>query len=222
MAISESEFVENPEPRCPVVLLLDTSSSMQGAPIQELNESMGVFKREVSDDAQASIRVEVAIITFGGRARMVQDFVTVADFTPPTLTTSGDTPMGEALEMALDCVEARKADYKKNGIHYYRPWLWLLTDGEPTDGERWQKAAERVQAGEAAKNFSFFAVGVERANMQELSKIAPPTRPPVALKGLSFKEMFLWLSASMKKASTNKIGDQLPLPPIDGWGTVSG
>ena len=220
MAISESEFVENPEPRCPVVLILDTSSSMQGKPIQELTEAVSIFKQEVSADAQAALRVEVAIVTFGGKVKMLQDFVTITDFVPPALSTAGDTPLGEAIELALDRLDERKLNYKKNGIYYYRPWVWLLTDGEPTDGERWKKAAIRVQNGEISKSFSFFAVGVERANMEVLKQISPPTRPPLALNGLSFKEMFLWLSASMKRASTNKPGDQIALPPIEGWGTV--
>ncbi len=223
MAIGESEFVENPEPRCPVVLLLDTSSSMRGAPIQELNEAVALFKSEVCQDAQASLRVELAIITFGGRCEIIQDFVTVTDFVPRPLQAIGETPMGEAIEVGLELLQRRKEAYKQNGIYYYRPWVWLLSDGQPTDEERWERAAKRVHAGEAARNFSFFAVGVERANMDILRQIAPPGRPPVKLKGLSFKAMFLWLSASMKKASSSKqSGEQVALPPIDGWGTVTG
>ena len=220
MGIGESEFVENPEPRCPVVLLLDTSSSMRGAPIQELNESVGIFKKQVSEDAQASLRVELAIVTFGGTALLAQDFVTVADFSPQPLSAVGDTPLGAAIELGLEKLDERKIAYKKNGIYYYRPWVWLLSDGAPTDGDRWQHAAKKVHAGEAARNFSFFAVGVEGANFDILKQIAPPTRPPLCLNGLSFKEMFLWLSASMKKASTTKQGDQIALPPIEGWGRI--
>jgi uncharacterized protein YegL len=222
MAIGESEFVENPEPRCPVVLLLDTSSSMRGDPIAQLNEALNVFKREVSADPQASLRVEVAIITFGGRVELVQDFTTIVDFSPKALTPLGDTPMGEAIELGLEKIEQRKATYKTNGIYYYRPWIWLVTDGAPTDEKRWEQAAKKVHAGEDKKSFSFFAVGVQRANMDILRQIAPPARPPVQLNGLSFKDMFIWLSASMKKASTSKSGEQIALPPIEGWGTVDG
>ena len=63
MAIGEPEFVKNPEPRCPVILLVDTSSSMSGAPIEQLNNGLQLFKKEVSEDSQAALRVEVAIIT---------------------------------------------------------------------------------------------------------------------------------------------------------------
>ena len=58
------EFAENPEPRCPCVLLLDTSSSMQGLPIDALNQGLRTFKDELMKDPLASRRVEVAVVTF--------------------------------------------------------------------------------------------------------------------------------------------------------------
>jgi uncharacterized protein YegL len=229
-AIGESQFVENPEPRCPVVLILDTSSSMRGDPIAELNEAVQLFKREVGSDAQASLRVEVAIVTFGGGVQYPQDFISVCDFKPVSFVAIGNTPMGAAIEMAVEKIAERKAIYKKHGIYYYRPWLWLITDGDPSDN--WHAAARKVRSGEDSKNFLFFAVGVRRANMEILKDISPQSRPPMKLQGLKFKEMFLWLSASMKRASASKpiekpidlnpnTPDQLALPPIDGWGTVS-
>ena len=58
------EFAENPEPRCPCLLLLDTSGSMEGAPIEALHQGLRAFKNELADDASASRRVEVAVVTF--------------------------------------------------------------------------------------------------------------------------------------------------------------
>ncbi len=58
------EFAENPEPRCPCILLLDVSRSMQGPPIQQLNEGLAVFRRHLAEDSLAMKRVEVAVITF--------------------------------------------------------------------------------------------------------------------------------------------------------------
>ena len=62
---SDVTFVDNPEPRCPCVLLLDTSSSMSGARINQLNAGLKQFQKELAADAMASKRVEIAIITFG-------------------------------------------------------------------------------------------------------------------------------------------------------------
>jgi uncharacterized protein YegL len=220
MAIGEPEFVNNPEPRCPVVLIVDTSASMSGIPIEQLNNGLKLFKKEVSEDSQAALRVEVAIITFGGTPKLHTDFTPIVDFNPPKLETSGETPMGAALELALEKIRERKETYKRNGIYYYRPWLWLITDGAPTDGNRWQDAATRIHAGEMEKGFSFFVIAVEGAQIEVLKQIAVPFRPVVNLNGLQFREMFLWLSKSMKKASTAKPGAQVPLPPIDGWGAI--
>src|SRR2546428_11840812 len=66
-----AEFADNPEPRCAVILLLDTSGSMAGAPMDELNEGLREYDRALKSDRLASLRVEVAIITFGGRVRAV-------------------------------------------------------------------------------------------------------------------------------------------------------
>ncbi|QFS47691.1 vWA domain-containing protein [Nostoc sphaeroides] len=218
MAVGMPEFVENPENRCPVILLLDTSGSMSGQPIQELNRGLAAFKQDVLKDSQASLSVEVAIITFGPIVKLTQDFVTIDQFTPPTLEVDGRTPMGAAIEYALDFLESRKQTYKDNGILYYRPWVFLITDGAPNDS--WESAAQRLRQAEAQSRLSFFAVGVKGADMNILKQISPPQRPPVRLDGLDFREMFVWLSASMKRVSSGKVGQAVALPSM-GWGQIT-
>jgi uncharacterized protein YegL len=107
--------------------------------------------------------------------------------------------------------------YKAAGLQYYRPWVFLITDGEPTD--TWQDAAKRMQDEDATKGLVFFTVGVEEANMMKLAQVASPSRPPLKLKGLQFAELFLWLSQSQQRVSHSRVGDQLALPPI-GWAEV--
>ncbi|MEH2046388.1 vWA domain-containing protein [Nostoc sp.] len=218
MAIGMPEFLENPENRCPVILLLDTSGSMSGQPIQELNRGLAAFKADVLKDSQASLSVEVAMITFGPIVKLTQDFVTIDQFTPPTLEVGGLTPMGAAIEYALDFLENRKQTYKDNGILYYRPWVFLITDGEPNDS--WQPAAQRIREAEAQRRLSFFAVGVQGADMNILKQISVPERPPIMLNGLDFRELFVWLSASMKRVSSAKVGQAVALPTM-GWGQIT-
>src|ERR1051326_8776445 len=91
------EFADNPEPRCPCVLLLDTSKSMTGQPITALNQGLQVFRDELLKDTLARQRVEIAIVTFGGVVQVIQNFVTVDNFPPPTLQAQGQTPMGTAI-----------------------------------------------------------------------------------------------------------------------------
>jgi uncharacterized protein YegL len=217
----DPSLVENPEPRCPVVLLLDTSGSMQGQPIQELNEGLQSLKDSLMADSLAMKRVEVAIVTFGP-VQTVQDFVSADALTPPTLTAKGDTPMGEAIRTGLEMLRARKEQYRASGIGYYRPWVFLITDGGPTD--RWQEAARQVHEGEARKSFMFFGVGVEGANFEVLKQIAPPTREPLKLRGLAFRNLFEWLSTSLKSISQSKPDDQVKLSDPagpSGWATTT-
>ncbi|BAY62785.1 von Willebrand factor type A [Calothrix brevissima NIES-22] len=217
MPVGLPEFVENPENRCPVILLLDTSGSMSGQPIQELNRGLAAFKEDVLRDAQASLSVEVAIVTFGP-VQLMQDFVTIDQFIAPKLEAEGVTPMGEAIEYALDLLENRKQTYKDNGIRYYRPWVFLITDGAPTD--YWESAAQRVREAEETRRLLFFTVGVQGADMTKLRQIAPPQRSPVMLNGLDFRSLFIWLSTSMKRVSSGKVGEAVALPPV-GWGQIT-
>src|SRR5437016_3100973 len=156
------DFAENPEPRCPCLLLLDTSSSMSGAKIAELNNGLKAFAEELRSDVMAAKRVEVGIVTFGP-VRTVQHFVTADLFQPPSLVANGDTPMGAAIQNALGMVAERKAEYRANGIGYYRPWLFLITDGAPTDDVT--AATSNIKEAESAKALMFYAVGVEGADM---------------------------------------------------------
>lgn len=213
------EFAENPEPRCPCVLLLDTSASMTGSPIQALNEGLETFRDNLSTDDLAKKRVEVAIISFDNQVKVVQDFITADQFENPVLTAQGQTYMGTAINKALDMIAARKSDYRNNGITYYRPWVFLVTDGEPQgESEKVVKeAADRIKQEEDNKHVAFFAVGVEGANMDRLGEIVQ--RTPLKLRGLDFREMFIWLSASMQQVSHSKVDEQVALPP-PGWGTI--
>lgn len=239
-----SEFAENPEPRVPCVLLLDTSGSMcevvannvdsarQSAAlngslyttgsglttrINSLNEGLNTFKETLAADSLASRRAEIAIVTFGGVVTTVQEFVTAQHFHPPQLQASGSTPMGSAILTGLDMITKRKSVYKAAGIAYYRPWVFLITDGGPDLDDPWMAAAEKVKQGEASKSLAFFTVGVEGANMSVLSQIS--MRQPVKLKGVNFREMFLWLSQSMQAVSQSSPSDQVLLAP-PGWTEV--
>ena len=241
-------FADNPEPRCACVLLLDTSKSMSipkvpieqlgekldiidgvqtyarvgtgdvPVPIEELNGALKEFRDAIESDSLASLRVETAIVSFNDDVRLEQDFATVDALTPPALDARGETSTAAAVNFALDMVEERKQVYRNAGIAYYRPWVVLITDGASTESrEQMMAASERLRRAEEAKQLAFFCVGVEGANMEELSQMSPRGAAP--LKGLAFKEFFIWLSNSMSAVSASRVGDEVDLSTSDmsGW-----
>ena len=230
--LEQAEFAENPEPRCAVGLLMDTSGSMHGKPIAVLNDGLKEFHAALKADRLASLRVEVAVVTFGGSVRALnvakdgnveipfdaeQAFVIADNFHPPVLAANGETPMGEAVRRALALLRDRKDIYKRNGVDYFRPWIFLITDGNPTDAG-WESAAEQARQEEQRKGTLLYAVGVEKADMKTLAKFSDQ-RPPLKLKGLAFRELFQWLSKSLTAVAQSRPGEQAPLPPV-GWAQV--
>jgi len=229
--LEQVEFTDNPEPRCPVILLLDISGSMSGSPIAELNEGLRAFEQTIKADRLTSLRVEVAVITFGGSPTVVsgrgggatslpfdahQAFVTVDQFIAPTLTTRGSTPMGEAVRQMLPLLRERKQIYQQNGIDYFRPWVFMITDGAPDSG--WETAAEQMREEEGRNGLNFFAVGVEGADMQTLARFCKRNQP-LKLKGLAFRDLFQWLSNSLSAVSQSQPGQQVALPAV-GWAQI--
>jgi uncharacterized protein YegL len=171
-------------------------------------------------DTLARLRVEIAVLSFGGSVQLAQDFVTADSFTPPQLQAGGLTPMGSGILRALDLTATRKKKYQSNGVAYYRPWVVMITDGAP-QGEDFgviRQAIKRVADAESGNKLAFFAVGVEGANMHLLSKIA--VRPPAKLRGLQFTDLFLWLSKSAERIAYSQVSQQVELPPCDAWRAV--
>lgn len=131
----------------------------------------------------------MGVITAGGRV-VEQLSLTPAhqieSFKP--LVADGDTPLGSAVNKALDCLETRKLEYKKAGVAYYQPWLILISDGEPTDN--WQAAAQRAQEMANQSKLVVIPVGVKGANLTKLSAFSKSNRPAKSLDGLKFREFF--------------------------------
>ena len=217
--------VTNPAPRCPVILLLDTSGSMSGQPLKELQGGLEQFLRETADDETASMSVELEIISFGGSVEIEADFAPVCDIAdmPPMLSADGSTPLGEALRLADSELKARRRLYKQKGIASYKPWIVLMTDGCPNDDYE-SAAASMKRLGDEGK-LQYIGIGIgEDADFGTLQKILPERPGPVKLKGLCFKEFFKWLTDSLKSVSASSVAEQdnVRLGNVTSWADLAG
>lgn len=216
--IGADDLVDNPTPRVPVSLCLDTSSSMAGLPIQELVRGVNLFYDAIDEDDDAHDSAEVNIVEFNTAAGLVHDFASIERLQRiSSLSASGTTAMGAGVNLALDTLETRKATYSGSGVLYYQPWLVLMTDGAPTDNI--DLAVRRVTDMVNAKKLTVFPIGIGgRADMNTLARFSP-NRPPLRLDGLKFKEFFEWLSKSVARVSRSTPGDtvKLDLQGLEGW-----
>ena len=212
------DLISNPSARCACMVILDTSASMSGAAIEELNRGIQHFIHSVQEDEVASYSVEIGVITAGARVTEALPFTTamsISDMQP--LSASGCTPLGEATELALQRLQQRKAEYKKAGVAYYQPWLVIISDGAPTDSYH-QAASQAKQLSEQRK-LVVLPIGVAGANMSILNEFS--SRGAKKLDGLKFNEFFEWLSASMSQVSASaSTSATVKLPSTDGWDSI--
>lgn len=216
--IRHNDLIDNPTPRCACMLVLDTSGSMDGAPITELNAGVQAFIEAVHADEVAACSVEIGVITAGGSVHQALPLTSALHLEQASpMHAGGTTPLGQAVNQALDALEQRKAEYKKNGVAYYQPWIVIISDGSPTDS--WQAAAQRARQMSEQRKLVSLAIGVNGADTTILGQFSH--RPAVALQGLKFRDFFQWLSASMSRVSTSaSTTASVALPPIDGWASI--
>ena len=162
----QAEFADNPEARCSIVLILDVSGSMEGLKIQTVNDALVKFGGILREDSVTALRADVAVIEFDHEARVVIDFTNGMDFEAPALSTKGGTNYSEAVNLALDLIEARKQSYRDGGIAYYRSLAYFLTDGIPADDNPADltRTARRLAAAEENRGIAFFSFIISDVN----------------------------------------------------------
>jgi uncharacterized protein YegL len=238
-----TEVATNFEQKCLCVLVLDVSGSMRVViggdirptgrtemidgklynmveggitKIEDLNNGLQAFYKEIENDDNTSQRLEVSLITFSDTVTTIQEPALVENFTMPTLEADGETAMVDAVNAAIDKVQARKEWYKSTGQNYYRPWIILMTDGEPSNDQDVIGLASRIKADTAAKKYAFLPIGVEGANMTILNQIAGDI-PAMPLKSAKFQQFFKWLSASIGTVVHATEGEKVTLADPTGW-----
>lgn len=244
-----AESAENFEQKCLCVLVLDVSGSMREivdesnmqytgkkvfvdgheynivtggiSKMDLLNEGLREFYKEICADETTSQRLELSIITFNDYVQVVQEPALPENVIIPELHGDGDTALADAVNEAIDKVEARKNWYKETGQPYYRPWIILMTDGEPNAGQDISSLARRIKSDTAAKKYAFLPIGVEGADMSVLQQIEGEGMKATKLKGMRFGQFFKWLSASMSTITKAENGQTINMTEgatgDDGW-----
>jgi len=214
MVLRERDLIENPTTRLPVCLCLDTSYSMEGDPIDELNKGVEYFFQAIKSDEIARYSVELAVVSFNSEAEKISDFSGIDRQSLTLLKANGCTSMGEGVNLALDLLEQRKKEYSNKGVDYYQPWLVLMSDGAPTDDI--SSAVSRVQSLSSNKKLTVFSIAIgDHADIDVLKQFSS-MKNNLVLKVKSpehFKEFFEWLSQSVSVASQSVPGDKPSLPP---------
>lgn len=219
--MAENEFSaespENYEQKSICCFAVDVSGSMSGSPIDQLNQGLQEFHREIAENSMTANRLEVAVVEFSDSVDTKVQPALADSFTMPRLTTKGSTKLVDGVREAINLVESRKNWYKQTGQPYLRPWIILITDGAPDGDQDVNGLAQEIQSGANGKKFVFLAIGVQGANMTILNQISSPDMPPAVLQGLKFSEFFKWVSASMSVVASSKDGDKVDLPSPAAW-----
>lgn len=223
LKIRRQDLSENAQPRVPICLCLDVSGSMgavefdennnQVTRIEELQKGIEKFYREIRENEVAKYAAEICVVTFDTDAKCVLDFANINRQEVPQLKLGGTTAMGEGVNLALDLLENRKAEYVDAGTDYFQPWLVLMTDGKPNSGNRskaeLEQAMNRTKKMISDKKLTLFPIGVgDGANLETLANFTPK-RTAMKLKGLCFAEFFEWLSSSVEKTSASMPGEKV-------------
>jgi uncharacterized protein YegL len=191
--------------------------------IEELNKGIEALQTELQNDDTASVRVQIGIVTVGGPAGdadIMLDWTDAVNFSAFPIRADHSTPLGAGVSIALQMIEQGKQNMRAAGISYTRPWMMIISDGDPTDPDDvWNMAVRECKDAEMSKKVEVFCIGVEGANLAKLAQLS--ARPPLMLAGMKFKELFVWLSSSLSAASRSRPGDKLTLPPTDPFRHVS-
>ena len=201
--------------RTPCVLVLDTSSSMTGEKkIGQLNRALKNFEATIKNDGTLRQQVVLSVIGFGSTVDILTDWVQADEFAAPELIANGLTVLGEAMRTAHAAIEDLRGKLKAEGVPYTRPWIFLMSDGQPTD-EDWKQAAADSRQHCENKRAVVWPFAVPGADVQALQSFARHDMDVYSLDGADFDAIFKWLGASLGAvASSTGAHLQIAPPPL--------
>ena len=166
---ANGDIINPGEAHVPAVILIDASGSM--TPVGHLvTKALQEFKEAIEENSYAYGKVELCIIVYNDDVTIVHPFTSMYDFKVPEIVYGGGTSTHKGIDVALSQIKERKKQYVERKTPYYRPWLFLLTDGYSTDEDN--GAYQRLLEAQRNKNCTFFAVGIGNDfNREELKSM---------------------------------------------------
>ena len=192
------------EPHLACLFLIDTSDSMKNY-LDTINRELNIFKNELCKNEVTKRRLDIAVIGFSDWTNIVQDFTPIKEMGPISLTCDGIANVGEAIINGIKLVKDRDIFYNNLGVPCYKPWIFLITNGNTIDdsNEELKKAKEKIIEEESKGDYGklkFFAVSISDSNSDNLRKI---TNRVIVLPDLRIRRLFDWLGESMVTISVS-------------------
>lgn len=182
--------------RLPVYLLLDCSGSMIGEPIEAVRQGMKALLSELRGDPQALETAYLSVITFDSSARQIIPLTELIEFREPQINAGGATALGGAINVLIDCInkEVRNATDMQKGD--WRPLVFILTDGTPTDEDVFKQAVKSLKNVKTA-NIIACAAGAD-ADTSWLKLITDNVLMMNTLSSGDMSRFFAWVSEEIK------------------------
>ncbi len=205
--------------RLPVYLLLDTSGSMSGEPIEAVKNGVQVMISSLRQNPQAIETAFISVITFDSSARQLIPLTDLASFQMQEIKANGTTSLGEALNLVSNCIlnEVKQTTAESKGD--WKPLVFIMTDGVPTDN--WQSGLAEFKKRKVA--FTVACAAGSGADTNALKQITDNVVSLDTADGASIAKFFAWVTASIGVTST-KVEDagkevttmnELPPPPSE-------
>ena len=211
--------------RLPVYILADRSGSMDGDPIVAVNQGLQLLKNDLEQEPRAIQSVWISVVSFGSSATIDVPLTELMAFNPPTLSASGTTQLGEALDLLDRAIDNDRIASTGSHTGDYRPLVFLFTDGEPTDD--WREPARRLKHRTTSRTANIIAVGCGvDVNTDTLKDITESVMLMENTTAGDFQRLLRWISQSVKSASKSAgsagtaagAAPPIDLPPPPGAG----
>jgi uncharacterized protein YegL len=193
-------ILEGTSRRLPIYLVLDVSGSMSGAPIEAVNNGLKDFEAALKNDPHALESAYVSIVTFESEAQQLTPLIEAGQFRAPVLDAQGGTSLGKALTLLGQCLEQ---DVKPKGPDHpgdWKPLIFLMTDGEPTDA--WEGPAENLRSRPTTRAANLITIGCgPNVNVSTLKQLSKTVIMMQEMTPERIKALFEWISQSAKVAS---------------------